>query len=360
MFGKLAQATITESVFIKEGFMKRVLLILPIALALFIFIGCEADQVMQSKGNETYVCNLVWGIKGTGDGEFKGPTAIAIDDSGNVYVCDTGNKRVQVFDSEGNFVSAFGSFNAPDPAPDGLQHPAGIAIGPYGHIWVSDNDPGDLPAPQGEYSNRIVEFDTNGSYIASYGSYGSFGSSAGLFNQPTGLSFSGSGVLYVCDQLNNRLQTYDPITQTWATHGSQGFELGKFTNPRDVAIDSVGNILVADTGGYRIQKLDSGWNPIAQYGSTGVPGSGDDMFNEPSAIDVDTNDFIYVLDTKNYRVMKFDQNLNYVCKFGSPEGVGAQSAYGTLNAGYGLAVNNEGKVYVSDWVTVRISRYVHS
>jgi tripartite motif-containing protein 71 len=340
--------------------MKRVLLILLIAVALFIFIGCEADQVMQSKGNESYIVDLVWGIKGTGDGEFKGLTALAIDDAGNVYVCDTGNKRIQVFDSGGSYKYQFSNFDAPAPAPDGLQHPVGITIGPNGHVWVSDNDPGGLSPVESEACNRIVEFGADGTYIASYGTYGSFGSPGGFFNQPTGLAFGGNGVLYVCDRLNNRLQTYDPITQTWTIHGSQGFGIGFYTNPMDVAIDSVGNILVADTEGYRIQKLDSNWNPIAQYGSTGVPGSGDDMFNEPSAIDVDTNDFIYVLDSKNYRVMKFDQNLTYVCKFGSPEGVGAQSAYGALNIGYGLAVNDEGKVYVSDWVSVRISRYVHS
>jgi sugar lactone lactonase YvrE len=361
MFDKLASATKTQGFFIKEGFMKRALLLLMIASALFIFIGCEADQIMQSKGNESYVCDLVWGIKGTGSGEFKSPTALAIDEGGTIYVCDTGNKRIQVFNSEGTFQYEFGSsFDAPAPAPDGLQRPVGIAIGPGDHVWVSDNDPGGLSPAEAEHSNRIVEFDNGGNYIASYGTYGSYGSPGGFFNQPYGLTFGGNGLLYVCDRLNNRLQTYDSITQTWAVHGSQGFEMGKFTNPRDVAIDSVGNILVADTEGFRIQKLDSNWNPIASWGSVGVPGSGDDMFNLPSAIDVDTNDFVYVLDTMNYRVMKFDQNLNYVCKFGSPEGVGAQSAYGALNIGLGLAVNSDGKVYVSDQVTVRISRYVHS
>ncbi len=341
--------------------MKRALLILMIAAALFIFIGCEADQIMQSKGSESYVCDLVWGIKGTGNGEFKSPGAMAIDETGNVYVCDTGNKRIQVFDSEGNFQFAFSSFDAPAPAPDGLQHPVGITVGPNGHVWVSDNDPGgDLSPVEREACNRIVEFGPDGGYIASYGTYGSFGSPGGFFNQPHGLTFDRNGLLYVCDRLNNRLQTFDTVTQTWTTHGSQGFGLGEFTNPEDVATDSVGNILVADTEGFRIQKLDSGWNFITQYGIPGTPGSGDDMFNLPSAIDVDSNDFVYVLDTMNYRVMKFDQNLNYVCKFGSPEGVGAQGAYGALNIGLGLAVNSDGKVYVSDTITIRISRYVRS
>lgn len=339
--------------------MKRALLISMAASALFVFIGCEADQVMQSKGNETYVCDLVWGIKGTGDGEFKAQTALAIDDAGNVYVCDTGNGRIQVFDTEGNYKSQFGTFTAQAPAPNNLQHPVGIGISPNGHVWVSDNDPGgDLSPVEREACNRIVEFGSDGSFIASYGTYGSFGSPGGFFNQPYGIAFDGNGILYVCDRLNNRLQTYDPATHIWATHGSQGFELGFFTNPKDVAIDSVGNILVADTEGFRVQKLDSGWNFITQYGSPGVPGSGDDMLNEPSAIAVDSNDFVYVLDTYNYRVMKFDQNLNYVCKFGTPEGVGASSSYGALNVGFGLAVNSEDKVYVSDWVTIRINRYI--
>jgi len=341
--------------------MKRVLLILMIASALSIFIGCEADQIMQSKGNESYVCDLVWGIKGTGNGEFKAPTAVAVAESGHIYVCDTGNKRIQEFDSDGNYINQFGSsFDAPAPAPDGLQRPVGITIGPNDHIWVSDNDPGNLSPVEAEACNRIIEFNNDGSYIASYGTYGSFGSPGGFFNEPHGLTFDRNGLLYVCDRLNNRLQTFDTVTLTWTVHGSQGFGIGQFTNPKDVATDSVGNILVADTEGFRIQKLDSGWNPIAQYGSVGVPGSGDDMFNLPSAIDVDSVDSVYVLDTMNYRVMKFDQNLNYICKFGSPEGVGAQSAYGALNIGFGLAVNADGEVYVSDAIAIRINRYIHS
>jgi hypothetical protein len=54
-----------------------------------------------------------WGSTGEGPGEFRGPKAIAVDAQGNVYVADAGNKRVQVFDSEGAFKSEFGNVGTP-------------------------------------------------------------------------------------------------------------------------------------------------------------------------------------------------------------------------------------------------------
>jgi len=54
-----------------------------------------------------------WGSTGSGDGQFNGAKAIAIDTQGNVYVADAGNKRIQVFDSEGTFKSQFGNIGTP-------------------------------------------------------------------------------------------------------------------------------------------------------------------------------------------------------------------------------------------------------
>jgi hypothetical protein len=54
-----------------------------------------------------------WGSTGAGDGQFNGAKAIAIDAQGNVYVADAGNKRIEVFDAEGNFKSTFGNVGTP-------------------------------------------------------------------------------------------------------------------------------------------------------------------------------------------------------------------------------------------------------
>jgi hypothetical protein len=54
-----------------------------------------------------------WGSTGSGQGQFRGVKALAIDAQGNVYVADEGNKRIQVFDAEGTFKSEFGNIGTP-------------------------------------------------------------------------------------------------------------------------------------------------------------------------------------------------------------------------------------------------------
>src|SRR5215831_2898798 len=70
-------------------------------LAVLVFVTTAAASV-------TFV--LKWGTAGSGDGEFYGPSALAADASGNIYLVDNFNFRIQKFDSNGNFLSKWGSF----------------------------------------------------------------------------------------------------------------------------------------------------------------------------------------------------------------------------------------------------------
>jgi DNA-binding beta-propeller fold protein YncE len=54
-----------------------------------------------------------WGSTGSGQGQFRGVKALAVDARGNIYVADVGNKRIQVFDTEGAFISEFGNVGTP-------------------------------------------------------------------------------------------------------------------------------------------------------------------------------------------------------------------------------------------------------
>ena len=71
----------------------------------------------------------------TDPGTFSLPECVAVDADGNVYVTDTFNNRIEIFDADGEFISQFGK-NGDGPAD--LERPKGIAIDSDGHIWVVD------------------------------------------------------------------------------------------------------------------------------------------------------------------------------------------------------------------------------
>ena len=74
-------------------------------------------------------------MAGNGPGQFAEPRGVAADLSGNVYVADTKNSRIEVFDANGNFVRAFG---VKGPGDGQVNEPCGVAIGPGGEVFVAD------------------------------------------------------------------------------------------------------------------------------------------------------------------------------------------------------------------------------
>ncbi len=108
----------------------------------------------------------------TTPGDFSLPTSVALDSDGNVYVTDTMNYRVEIFDADGNFISQFGKHC---DGPGCFAHPKGIAVDSDGHIWVADpmldllqifNRDGELLALIGGHGERLGQFSSlDGVYI---------------------------------------------------------------------------------------------------------------------------------------------------------------------------------------------------
>ena len=79
--------------------------------------------------------NKWWGSEGSGEGQFVRPSQIAVDSSGNVYVADGGNDRIQKFDSSGNFLATWGSYGEGNGQ---LSYPESIAVDSSGNVYVAD------------------------------------------------------------------------------------------------------------------------------------------------------------------------------------------------------------------------------
>ena len=137
-------------------------------------------------------CNLTFssafGTTGSAEGCFRSPRGIACDSSGNVYVADSGNSRIQVFTADGLFLKIFRNYERE------LGWPAEVAVDSImGIIYVSEY--------QGD---QISIFNNEGQFMTSFGRRGG---PAG-FSRPIGLAVDTSGVLYVCDEGNNRVLVF--------------------------------------------------------------------------------------------------------------------------------------------------------
>jgi DNA-binding beta-propeller fold protein YncE len=151
-----------------------------------------------------------------------------VDSSGNVYVADTGNNRIQKFTSNGVFVTKWGSKGTGDGQ---FNAPRGVAVDSSGNIYVADY-----------YNNRIQKFTSNGVFVTKWGS------------SARGVAVDSLGNVYVAD--SDRMQKFTSDGGFLTKWGSGGTENGQFYSARGVAVDSWGDVYVADTCyNHRIQKF---------------------------------------------------------------------------------------------------------
>ena len=137
-----------------------------------------------------------FGTYGSGNGQLSNPTGVAFDSSGNIWVSDSGNYRIQKFDSNGTYLGQFGSYGSGNGQ---LYFPQDVAVDSSGNIWVVDG-----------WNHRIQEFDSSGTYLTQLGGYGS---GNGQFIHPWAVAFDSSGNVWVADGNNNRIQEFAPIPE---------------------------------------------------------------------------------------------------------------------------------------------------
>jgi DNA-binding beta-propeller fold protein YncE len=281
-------------------------------------VDSDRIQVFDSGGNFVGA----WGSYGTGIGQFEYPQGVAVDNDGNVYVVDTSNYRIQVFDGSGNFVRTWGSEGSRSGQ---FESPSGVAVDSGGNIYVVDGG-----------NSRIQVFDSDGNFLRTLGSYGT---GKGQFIYPYGVAVDSGGNVYVSDSGNGRIQVFDSSGNFVRTWGSFGTGSGQFYYPEGVAVDSGGNVYVADFYNYRIQVFDSSGNFLRTWGSYGT---GNGQFYYPGGVAVGSGGNVYVADTGNSRIQVFTGTGTYISK------IGDRSADGSFYYPFGMAVDSVGNVYVAD------------
>ncbi len=162
-------------------------------------------------------------------------------------MADTWNHRVQVFDSDRNYVATLGETGVPGSDNAHFDNPWDVAVDAEGNIYVADN------------SNRRVQvFDRNRTYVHTIGVTGEWGREFDHFGYPTGITLDMAGRIYVAD--GDRVQVLDSsgayLTTIGGAGGSRTGELRG--SSADVAVDPAGNVYIADTENHRVQKFAPG------------------------------------------------------------------------------------------------------
>jgi hypothetical protein len=127
---------------------------------------------------------------------------------------------------------------------DQFHTPYGVTVDSSGNIYVADN-----------VNHRIQKFDSSGVYVSQFGSSGT---GNGEFNTPRGVMLDSSDNIHVADSLNHRIQKFDSSGVYVSQFGSLGTDNGEFNTPREIFIDTNRDLYVVDFGNSRIQKFSNG------------------------------------------------------------------------------------------------------
>src|SRR6476660_9389868 len=209
---------------------KSIILSLTLFISLFfLFSFINAICIVYATNNENnYSYVKEWGTLGTGsDGEqFNRPTDIAIDQSLNhIYIVDSGNNRIQVFDTEGKSLNqTWGSVGTGDGQ---FKNPSGVSTDPVGNVYVMDSG-----------NHRIQKFDSSGTFITSWNVGPSVVSGAYLSD----ISIDVNGYVYFTRPLNNSFEIDSIDGSKIAGFGSNGLENGQFSAPTSIAVNGLNNI----------------------------------------------------------------------------------------------------------------------
>jgi DNA-binding beta-propeller fold protein YncE len=133
-------------------------------------------------------------------GDFAAPQGVALDKDGNVYVTDTLNDRVEIFDADGGFISTFGKNG---DGPGTFARPKGIAVDGDGHIWVAD-----------EMQDRLQAFNREGQLLTYIGQ--GHGDLPGQFKALVGVAVDKQNRVFTTEQYPGRMQMFRYVTDAEA------------------------------------------------------------------------------------------------------------------------------------------------
>lgn len=166
----------------------------------YLYVADAAQDIVLVYDADTLALVRKIGTPGKGHtltepGQFSVPTNVAVDADGNLYVADTYNNRVEIFDADGNFIRQFGKAG---DRPGTFSRPKGIAIDVDGHVWVAD-----------AVQDRVQCFTPEGELLIWMGGHGTL---PGQFRTLAGLYIDKNNRIFTSEQFPGRVQMFRYFT----------------------------------------------------------------------------------------------------------------------------------------------------
>jgi sugar lactone lactonase YvrE len=274
------------------------------------------------------------GMDGSANGEFMQPGGVAVDSSGDLWVADTGNDRVEEFNGQGEYLRQFGS---PGSGNGQLSEPSALAFTAEGDLWVADTG-----------NDRVEEFSPSGEYITQIDPQES---EPGELQEPEGIAVDRDGDIWVSDTYKGTLVEFNAQDQYVRTVGSEGSGSGQLGEPEGIVVDSQGHVWVADWSNDRVEEFSEQGVYLQELGAEGA---GPGQLKHPFGVAVGLNGDVWVGDVGNDRVEEFGDQGEYVGQFGAPG-----SAPGQIELFYpmGLALLPSGELWLTDTANSRLERF---
>ncbi len=265
------------------------------------------------------VLEMSLGQSGAGEGEFKSPSSLAIDDQGHIYVADYGHNRVQKFDPQGKYLWEL----------EGFEQVRAVAVDGRGNLYVLDQE-----------AAVVKKYNSEGTLLFPFGS-------ASKMQSPSDLAVDKEGKVYVTDTGHRHVQIFDSWGRPLQTFDGLASGEEHLVRPWGIALDGQGNVYVTDVATMKVYIFNAEGNLVHRFG-------GSSQFDRPKGIAVDEMGRIYVADTGHNRLQVFfalGESLLYEL------GSGASAPEERMGKPEAVALDEQGNLYVADTGHDRVQKF---